>query len=78
MREALAIVSEEGLEKLWQRHQDMHHRCAGGQGGAAGRGGAGGPGGRGRELVLPWMGLRLRQGLGWEAQWECGGLWGPH
>ncbi|KAG2427967.1 hypothetical protein HXX76_011954 [Chlamydomonas incerta] len=26
MREALAIVSEEGLESLWKRHQEMHHR----------------------------------------------------
>jgi alanine-glyoxylate transaminase/serine-glyoxylate transaminase/serine-pyruvate transaminase len=25
MREALAIVAEEGLEKGWQRHNDMHH-----------------------------------------------------
>ena len=25
MREALAISSEEGLKKLWQRHENMHH-----------------------------------------------------
>ena len=25
MREALAIVAEEGLAAVWQRHQDMHH-----------------------------------------------------
>ena len=26
MREALAIVAEEGLENLWQRHASMHQR----------------------------------------------------
>lgn len=24
MREALAVVAEEGLEPMWQRHSDMH------------------------------------------------------
>ncbi len=26
MREALALVAEEGLETMWSRHQEMHHR----------------------------------------------------
>lgn len=25
MREALALVSEEGLSHMWRRHQDMHN-----------------------------------------------------
>ena len=26
MREALQLVSEEGLENLWARHERMHHK----------------------------------------------------
>jgi aspartate aminotransferase-like enzyme len=26
MREALALVNEEGLESMWSRHEELHHR----------------------------------------------------
>jgi hypothetical protein len=37
MREALAVVSDEGLDAMWGRHLAMHHRLGGQGRGAAGR-----------------------------------------